>query len=63
MLNKIYKSIVCHPELSNKFRRKSAIDSTDCINEAILLAKSLGVFVEFSKIFKIETPNTERDHK
>ena len=57
MLNKIYKSIVCHPELRNKFRRKSAIDSTDCINEAILLAKSLGVFVEFSKIFKIDTPN------
>ena len=57
MLNKIYKSIVCHPELRNKFKTKSTIDSTDCINEAILLAKSLGVCVEFSKIFKIDRPN------
>jgi len=57
LLNKSYKSIVCHPELRNKFKKKSTIDSTDCINEAILLANSLNVYVEFSKIFKIDNPN------
>lgn len=57
MLKKSYKSIVCHPELRNKFKKKSTIDSTDCINEAILLANSLNVYVEFSKIFKIDSPN------
>ena len=57
MLNKSYKSIVCHPELRNKFKKKSTIDSTDCINEAILLANSLNVDVVYSKIFKIYNPN------
>ena len=57
MINKTYKSIVCHPDLRNKFKKKSTIDSTDCINEAILLANSLGIKVQFSKIYKIDRPN------
>ena len=57
MINKIYKSIVCHPDLRNKFKKKSTIDPTDCINEAVLLANSLGIKVQFSKIYKIDRPN------
>jgi len=57
LINKTYKSIVCHPDLRNKFKKKSTIDSTDCINEAILLANSLGIKVQFSKIYKIDRPN------
>ena len=57
MINKALKSIVCHPELRIKFRKKSAIDSLDCINEAILLTNSLGIKVKFSKIYKIDRPN------
>ena len=57
MINKTYKSIVCHPDLRNKFKKKSTIDSTDCINEAILVANSLGIKVQFSKIYKIDRPN------
>ena len=57
MINKTYKSIVCHPDLRNKIKKKSAIDSTDCINEAVLLANSLGIKVQFSKIYKIDRPN------
>ena len=34
--------------LSSKFKKKSTIDSTDCINEAVLLANSLGIKVQFS---------------
>ena len=57
MINKTYKSIVCHPDLRNKFKKKSTIDSADCINEAVLLANSLGIKVQFSKIYKIDRPN------
>ncbi len=57
MINKTYKSIVCHPDLRNKFKKKSTIDPTDCINEAVLLANSLGIKVQFSKIYKIDRPN------
>ena len=57
MINKTYKSIVCHPDLRNKFKKKSSIDSFDCINEAVLLANSLGIKVQFSKIYKIDRPN------
>ena len=57
MINKTYKSIVCHPDLRNKFKKKSIIDSADCINEAVLLANSLGIKVQFSKIYKIDRPN------
>ncbi len=57
MINKAYKSIVCHPDLRNKFKKKSTIDPTDCINEAVLLANSLGIKVQFSKIYKIDRPN------
>ena len=57
MINKTYKSIVCHPDLKNKFKKKSTIDSADCINEAVLLANSLGIKVQFSKIYKIDRPN------
>ena len=54
MINKSYKSIVCHPDLRNKFKKKSTIDSADCINEAVLLANSLGIKVQFSKIYKVK---------
>tara|TARA_B100000925_G_scaffold57655_1_gene38261 strand:+ start:2414 stop:3754 length:1341 start_codon:yes stop_codon:yes gene_type:complete len=57
LINKTFKSIVCHPELRSKFKKKSAIDSSDCINEAVLLANSLGIKVEFSKIYRIDSPN------
>tara|TARA_Y100000287_G_scaffold186099_1_gene191812 strand:+ start:2663 stop:3943 length:1281 start_codon:yes stop_codon:yes gene_type:complete len=57
LINKTYKSIVCHPDLRNKFKKKSTIDSADCINEAVLLANSLGIKVQFSKIYKIDRPN------
>jgi GTP-binding protein HflX len=57
LINKTYKSIVCHPDLRNKFKKKSTIDPTDCINEAVLLANSLGIKVQFSKIYKIDRPN------
>jgi GTP-binding protein HflX len=57
LINKTYKSIVCHPDLRNKFKKKSTIDPTDCINEADLLANSLGIKVQFSKIYKIDRPN------
>ncbi len=52
-----YKSIIYHPELKFKFKKKSIIDSIDCLNEAVLLAKSLDIEVELSKIFKIDRPN------
>tara|TARA_Y100000591_G_scaffold254329_1_gene226021 strand:- start:232 stop:1512 length:1281 start_codon:yes stop_codon:yes gene_type:complete len=57
LINKTYKSIVYHPELRIRFKKKSTIDSIDCLNEAILLSNSLGIDVKFSKIIKIEKPN------
>ena len=57
MINKTLKSIVCHPELSSRFKKNSTIDSSDCINEAVLLANSLGIKVEFKKIYKVNRPN------
>ena len=57
MIKKTLKSIVCHPELSGRFKKNSTIDSFDCTNEAVLLAHSLGIKVEFKKIYKIDRPN------
>ena len=55
MINKTYKSIVCH-DLRNKFKKKSTIDSTDCINDYTACEFPWDK-VQFSKIYKIDRPN------
>jgi len=55
--NNTYKTIIYHPELK-QYNRKSSIDSVDCINEAVMLAESLGILVKQKKIIKIDKPNS-----
>ncbi len=55
--NNIYKSIIYHPELK-QYYRKSSIDSEDCINEAVMLADSLGIVIKGQKIIKVDKPNS-----
>ena len=55
--NNIYKSIIYHPELK-QYYRTSSIDSEDCLNEAVMLAHSLGIVVKGQKIIKVDKPNS-----
>lgn len=55
--NNTYKTIVYHPELK-QYNRKSSIDAVDCINEAVMLAESLGISVKQKKIIKVDKPNS-----
>ena len=55
--NNIYKSIIYHPELK-KYYRTSSIDSEDCLNEAVMLAHSLGIVIKGQKIIKVDKPNS-----
>ena len=55
--NNTYKTIIYHPEL-RQYNRKSSIDAVDCINEAVMLAESLGILVKQKKIIKIDKPNS-----
>ena len=55
--NSTYKTIVYHPELK-QYNRKSSIDAVDCINEAVMLAESLGISVKQKKIIKVDKPNS-----
>jgi GTP-binding protein HflX len=55
--NNTYKTIIYHPELK-QYNRKSSIDAVDCINEAFMLAESLGILVKQKKIIKIDKPNS-----
>ena len=55
--NNIYKSIIYHPELK-QYYRTSSIDSEDCLNEAVMLAHSLGIVIRGQKIIKLDKPNS-----
>ena len=55
--NNTYKTIIYHPELK-QYNRKSSIDAADCINEAVMLAESLGISVKQKKIIKVDKPNS-----
>lgn len=55
--NNIYKSIIYHPELK-QYYRTSSIDSEDCLNEAVMLAHSLGIVIKGQKIIKVDKPNS-----
>jgi len=55
--NNTYKTIIYHPELK-QYNRKSSIDAVDCINEAVMLAESLGISVKQKKIIKVDKPNS-----
>ncbi len=55
--NNTYKTIIYHPELK-QYNRKSSIDAIDCINEAVMLAESLGISVKQKKIIKVDKPNS-----
>lgn len=55
--NNNYKSIIYHPELK-QYYRKSSIDSEDCLNEAVMLAHSLGIVIKGQKIIKVDKPNS-----
>ena len=55
--NNTYKTIIYHPELK-QYNRKSNIDAVDCINEAVMLAESLGISVKQKKIIKVDRPNS-----
>ena len=55
--NNTYKTIIYHPELK-QYSKKSSIDAVDCVNEAVMLAETLGILVKQKKIIKVDKPNS-----